>query len=90
MDFNLSTKSTRISFRGTSVLSMTRLVSIDSVWETSPRFSMISCMTGEMYSFGIMTKQRTIGSRISSITLGSGSWSGLSMRRTSPFVRSTS
>ena len=30
-----------------------------------------------MYSFGSITKQRTIGSRISSITLGSGSWSGL-------------
>ena len=90
MLFILSLKSTSISLSGSTQVSMTRRVSSDSVCSSCPRFSMMSCMSGEMYSFGTMMKHLTIGSRISSMTLKSGRYSGLSTWRMSPLVFTTS
>ena len=54
MDFSLSLKSTRISFRGSRQCSITRRSSIVSVWSIWPRFSMTNCIMSPMYSFGTM------------------------------------
>ena len=50
----------------------------------APRFCSHSVITGPTYSWGMMIVARMIGSRISSICDGSGSFDGLSISITSP------
>ena len=77
--FERSLKSMRISFSGSTQVSMTRVSSRVSVLVTSPRFSRTSCIMSPMYSSGTMMKTLTIGSRISWMPCGSGKSVGLSI-----------
>ena len=70
-------------------VSITRLWSIESVFSTVPRRSMMSCSISPMVSFLQIRKDLIIGSSIMRIVLGSGIIEGFSNTTTVPSVLCT-